>query len=42
MLNSRSKASFSIEKYGALAFASYPFSVAIWKAMITAALEETP
>ena len=31
---------FSIEKYGKLAFASYPFSVAVWKAMIDAALKE--
>lgn len=31
---------FSIEKYGKLAFASYPFSMAVWKSMIDAALKE--
>lgn len=31
---------FSIEKYGKLAFASYPFSTKVWKAMINAALKE--
>lgn len=31
---------FSIENYGKLAFASYPFSVAVWQAMIDKALSE--
>jgi len=33
---------FSIKNYGKLAFASYPFSNSVWKAMIDAALKEQP
>lgn len=36
----KNQGQFSLEKYGTLAFASYPFSSRVWKAMIDAALEE--
>lgn len=36
----KAQGQFSMLKYGKLAFASYPFSVAVWKSMVDAALKE--